>query len=86
MSEEKAKEQTLPGDKCRHHWLIQPANGPISEGVCQVCGENREFKNSVEASTWGDEKTGRHRGGFNRDRRRQDPLEDADEANLHLEE
>ena len=39
---------------CRHHWAIQPATGPASQGVCQLCGEVREFKNYVEAATWGD--------------------------------
>ncbi len=39
-----------------HHWAIQPATGPVSSGVCQVCGEVRELKNYVEASTWGDDK------------------------------
>ena len=46
---------------CQHHWVIQPATGPISPGVCQNCGETREFKNYVEASTWGDDKSA-HRG------------------------
>jgi len=41
-------------DVCCHHWSIQPATGPVSPGVCQVCGEIREFKNYVEAATWGD--------------------------------
>jgi hypothetical protein len=50
------EERTLPG--CRHHWVIQPATGPVSPGVCQNCGEAREFKNYVEASTWGDERGG----------------------------
>ena len=48
--EEKAEPQ------CCHHWAIQPATGPVSSGVCQICGEVREFKNYVEASTWGDDK------------------------------
>ncbi len=39
---------------CRHHWVIQPADGPVSNGACQICGENREFKNYVESATWGD--------------------------------
>ena len=39
---------------CCHHWAIQPATGPLSQGVCQLCGEVREFKNYVEAATWGD--------------------------------
>jgi len=37
---------------CRHHWVIQPADGPVSNGSCQICGENREFKN--ESANWGD--------------------------------
>ena len=38
---------------CAHHWVIESANGPLSEGVCQRCGERREFKNSgVAASVW----------------------------------
>ena len=39
---------------CRHHWVIQPADGPVSNGSCQICGENREFKTYVESATWGD--------------------------------
>ena len=39
---------------CRHHWLIQAADGPTSDGVCRICGETREFKNYVETATWGD--------------------------------
>ena len=51
---ESVEEQAEP--QCCHHWAIQPATGPVSSGVCQVCGEVREFKNYVEASTWGDDK------------------------------
>jgi len=51
---EPVEEQAEP--QCCHHWAIQPATGPVSSGVCQVCGEVREFKNYVEASTWGDDK------------------------------
>ena len=39
---------------CRHHWLIQAADGPTSVGVCRICGETRDFKNYVETATWGD--------------------------------
>ena len=35
-------------EQCVHHWLIKPAEGPISEGTCKKCGELREFKNSPE--------------------------------------
>ena len=41
-----APEET-PVSTCCHHWVIEPANGPISQGVCQRCNESREFKNSV---------------------------------------
>ena len=44
----------LDDTTCRHHWVIQPADGPVSNGSCQVCGETREFKNYVESATWGD--------------------------------
>ena len=39
---------------CRHHWVIQAADGPVSNGSCRVCGETREFKNYVESASWGD--------------------------------
>ena len=34
----------------RHHRVIEPANGPISVGVCKFCLETREFKNSIDTS------------------------------------
>ncbi len=36
---------------CKHHWAIETANRPISKGTCRVCGEEREFSNSLEI--WG---------------------------------
>jgi hypothetical protein len=30
---------------CKHHWLIEPANGPTSKGVCKLCGEVKLFDN-----------------------------------------
>ena len=33
---------------CCQHWNIQPADGPVSSGVCQICSETREFKNSMD--------------------------------------
>ena len=45
--------------ECRHHWVIQAATGPMSQGVCQLCGLVREFKNYVEAATWGDTRLAR---------------------------
>ena len=40
--------------QCRHHWVIQPAMGLLSQGICQACGETRDFKNYVEGASWGD--------------------------------
>ena len=37
---------------CCHHWVIQPADGPLSEGACQNCGEVRTFTNYVERHAW----------------------------------
>ena len=39
---------------CRHHWLIQAADGPTSTGVCRICGETKDFNNYIETATWGD--------------------------------
>ena len=33
---------------CTHHWIIERPEGPISKGRCRLCGEEREFANSVE--------------------------------------
>ena len=41
-------------DDCRHHWVIQPATGPVSQGSCRTCGAVKEFKNYVESAAWGD--------------------------------
>ena len=36
---------------CAHHWMIKTPDGPVSTGRCRLCGEEREFNNSIE--TWG---------------------------------
>ena len=36
------------GPTCCHHWMIEPADGPVSLGFCRLCFESREFKNSIE--------------------------------------
>ena len=41
---------------CAHYWIIEPANGPVSRGACQVCGEVRGFKNFIES--WGSDSDG----------------------------
>lgn len=32
--------------ECTHYWLIESADGPISQGVCKFCGARKEFHNS----------------------------------------
>ena len=39
-------------DLCVHFWVIDPPNGPTSQGSCKLCGKNQEFRNSVQGSTW----------------------------------
>jgi hypothetical protein len=33
---------------CRHHWIIDTAQGPTSAGRCKLCGARREFFNNPE--------------------------------------
>ena len=49
---------------CCHHWLIESPGGPTSAGTCRDCGEMREFKNSLQITSW--ESPGSH---ANRNRR-----------------
>lgn len=37
---------------CQHHWVIEPSAGPTSNGVCQRCGAEKEFQNTIEVTTW----------------------------------
>lgn len=37
---------------CSHHWAIESPNGPTSYGNCRRCGETREFKNSIQITSW----------------------------------
>jgi len=43
------KTETAP--ECVHHWVIEPANGPVSEGRCKRCEVTRDFSNSVWADS-----------------------------------
>ncbi len=38
--------------QCRHTWMIESPNGPMSQGVCTRCGERGEFRNSIPISGW----------------------------------
>ena len=35
-----------------HYWVIESPNGPTSYGECRNCGEVREFKNSIQITSW----------------------------------
>lgn len=41
---------------CQHHYMIQPANGPVSVGTCKLCHETREFQNGTPTKKDGTEK------------------------------
>ena len=36
-----------------HHWMIGDQHGPVSEGVCKVCGAGRDFNNGFRRSYQG---------------------------------
>ena len=41
-------------ETCCHHWQIERASGrPTSPGVCQLCGAERQFQNSIESDRYG---------------------------------
>ncbi len=31
---------------CRHYWVIESPEGPLSRGICKFCGQVKEFHNS----------------------------------------
>ncbi len=47
--------------RCVHYWVISPPQGPTSVGVCQTCGESRDFPNAIqyetESKAWGGKQT-----------------------------
>jgi hypothetical protein len=40
-----ATKLTLEPAEHPHHWLIGNQDGPMSEGVCKMCGVRRDFSN-----------------------------------------
>ena len=34
-------------DVCTHYWIIEPPIGPVSKGVCKICGSEKDFDNSL---------------------------------------
>ena len=44
-------QDTKPATECVHHWVIKPAQGPLSQGRCKICKLTRDFENSVFTDT-----------------------------------
>jgi hypothetical protein len=42
----------VPRFICRHHWVIEPANGPTSQGECRKCGSQKTFRNILSDTPW----------------------------------
>jgi hypothetical protein len=43
----KEKEKTTAQkETCRHYWVIEVANGPVSRGQCKYCGMKKDFYNA----------------------------------------
>ena len=40
--------QPIANEACRHHWIIEMPNGPVSHGLCKNCGIERDFYNNPE--------------------------------------
>ena len=34
-------------EKHAHHWIIEEPTGPVSKGVCKLCGASQEFSNRI---------------------------------------
>jgi hypothetical protein len=44
----KIKEQAQPQKElCRHFWVIDDPNGPVSRGKCKLCGAGKDFYNAL---------------------------------------
>lgn len=59
---------------CEHHWQIASPNGPTSTGTCRVCGEVREFKNSIQITSWESESSHLRRSGKTEEAREETPV------------
>jgi hypothetical protein len=42
---ETAPQEPTSKGNCCHYWIIEPADGPTSKGMCQFCGAEKEFDN-----------------------------------------
>ena len=58
MIQQKVKvveEATESAPVCTHHWVIEAARGPVSQGHCRLCDETKEFKNYIDNPEEGDQ-------------------------------
>ena len=51
-SEEVLGDELSEQPACLHHWVIEKPAGPTSKGACRECGEERDFQNYIEGSSW----------------------------------
>ena len=49
------EEATEAQTDCRHHWVIESAQGATSWGSCKHCRVTREFSNSCPGVIWEDD-------------------------------
>ena len=66
MTQQETEAVEVLEDLCNHHWIIDSPNGPTSTGTCRVCGEIRDFKNSIQITSWESEGNHLHRTQQNR--------------------
>lgn len=45
-------EEPIVKEQCHHYWVIESATGPISKGVCKLCGAVKEFSNRFPDTRW----------------------------------
>ncbi len=55
MVAENTTTKSVGKETCQHHWMIEPADGKTSIGVCKQCGEWREFNNYIVVESWVDD-------------------------------
>ena len=47
-----SQEELLVDCGTAHHWVIDTATGPKSEGTCKKCGETKSFSNSIDKKVY----------------------------------
>ena len=45
-AEDLTREHVAP-EECSHYWIIETSQGPMSRGVCKLCGDEKEFLNVI---------------------------------------